>query len=150
MERIGNEVQRSLARTGGGEGLALAEITGAWPSAVGAAIARNAWPLRLARDRTLHVATSSATWAFELDRMAPEITARLAEVLGDRAPAGLRFRPGPVPESGFEPPARPPAQPRAPAPETEEAATAIAASIEDESLRDLVARAARASLGRGP
>ena len=36
------------------------------------AIARNAWPLRIGRDGTLHVAAASATWAFELDRMSAD------------------------------------------------------------------------------
>ena len=36
-----------------------------------AAIAANAWPARIARDGTLHVATSSSAWAFELT---PEAT----------------------------------------------------------------------------
>ena len=77
MERIGNEVKRTLAASGGGGALALSEITAAWPSAVGDAVARQAWPQRIGRDGTLHVATSSATWAFELDRLAPEIDERL-------------------------------------------------------------------------
>lgn len=152
MERIGNEVERRLARTGGGEALALTEITRAWPEAVGSEIARNAWPLRLGRDGTLHVATSSATWAFELDRMSPDITARLREVLAEEAPARVRFRPGPVPEPGGEQAAEASTgtspQPAEPTPETVEAAASAAASIEDEDLRALVVRAARASLGK--
>ena len=103
MERIGREVERTLSRSGGGEALALAEITAAWPKAVGDAVARQAWPLRVGRDGTLHVATSSATWAFELDRLSPEIAERLAAVLGSPPPAKLRFRVGPVPEPGPEP-----------------------------------------------
>lgn len=146
MERIGKEVERRLERTGGGEGLILAEITSAWPAAVGDAIARNAWPLRIGRDGTLHVATSSATWAFELDRMSTEIAERFTGLLGERAPTRLRFRPGPVPERG--PDATPP-EPRktlVTTPEAAEAAAAAAASIEDSDLRELAARAARASL----
>jgi hypothetical protein len=155
MERIGKEVERSLARTGGGEGLALAAITTAWPEAVGEPIARNAWPLRLGRDGTLHVATSSATWAFELDRMSPELADRLGALLGERAPAGLSFRPGPVPESGPEvdesgAASEGPARPHETSPEVAREASAAAASIEDSELRELVARAARASLGMTP
>ena len=149
MERIGKEVERRLAGTGDGQGLALTEITAAWSAAVGPAIARNAWPLRLGRDRTLHVATSSATWAFELERMGPEIADRLGEELGDRTPDRLRFRPGPVPEHGPETSPAPPARASEPAPEVVEAAASAAASIEDPDLREIVARAARASLERG-
>ena len=83
MERIGRGVERELSRTGSGEGLALSHVTSAWPGVVGEAVARQAWPLRVGRDGTLQVATTSATWAFELDRLAPEIHARLTAALGD-------------------------------------------------------------------
>jgi hypothetical protein len=150
MERLGREVERNLARAGGAQGLALSSITAAWSSSVGAEIARNAWPLRLARDGTLHVATSSATWAFELDRMAAEIAERLARDLGDQAPAGLRFRPGPIPASGPDSVPAPSPPPTAATPEVAERADSVAAAIEDPDLRELVARAVRASLGRPP
>lgn len=146
MERIGKEVERSLTRTGGGQGRVLAEITAAWPAAVGEAIARNAWPLRIGRDGTLHVATSSATWAFELDRMSPEIAERFAGLLGDHAPTRLRFRPGPIPEHGSGAVLTEPKRALETTPEAAEAAASAAASIEDSDLRELVERAARASL----
>ncbi|MFO7572491.1 MAG: DUF721 domain-containing protein [Gaiellaceae bacterium] len=149
MERIGDEVSRTLGRSGDGAALVLAEITAAWASAVGDAIARQAWPLRVGRDGTLHVATTSATWAFELDRMAAEITERLATVLGSSAPQALRFRPGPVPEPG---PAAggsspPESVPRA-TPQESAAADEAASTIDDPELRALAARAIRASLAR--
>jgi len=150
MERIGKEVERTLSRSGGGEALALAEITAAWPKAVGETVARQAWPLRVGRDGTLHVATSSATWAFELDRLSPEIVERLAAVLRSPSPAKLRFRVGPVPEPGPEPDGASQASstPLPASPETEQEAARAAAAIEDPELRALVARAARASLSR--
>jgi len=149
MERIGNEVERGLARAGGGEGLSLSELTSHWPAAVGDQISRNAWPLRMGRDGTLHVATSSATWAFELDRMRPEIAARLEEALGETAPKELRFRPGPLPE----PPApadstRSEPMPEA-TPEVRREAASAAAAIDDPELRSMVEKAARASLTKG-
>jgi len=150
MDRIGKEVERELSRSGGGQALALSEITSAWPAAVGETIARNAWPLRLGRDGTLHVATTSATWAFELDRLGPEVTERLAAALGATAPSRLRFRTGPVPEPGA-PEDAPETVPERPVDETSPAAAEIASAvseIEDPELRDLVARAARASLSR--
>jgi hypothetical protein len=146
MERVGREVERRLSQTGGGQGLALAEITTVWTAAVGEAIARNAWPLRLGTDGTLHVAASSATWAFELDRMSAEIADRLAVHLAESAPTKLRFRPGPVPEPASEAEPRPPAETRETPPEIAAAAASAAAAIEDSALRELVARAARASL----
>ncbi len=149
MERIGKEVERTLSKSGGGQVLALAELTSAWPGAVGEVIARNAWPLRLGRDGTLHVATTSSTWAFELDRLAPEIAERLATALGTGSPAKLRFRVGPVPEPGAPSPG--PAAlgpPPGEAPEATAQAESAAAAIADPELRELVSRAARASLSK--
>ena len=151
MERIGDEVERALGRTGGGEGLALTEITRAWPAAVGPAVARQAWPARVGRDGTLHVATTSATWAFELDRLSPQISSRLHDALGEQAPSRLRFRVGPVPEPGAKHEAAEPVAPTSPpsaSPESDAEATRLASEIEDPELREIVARAARASLSR--
>ena len=150
MERIGREVERELSRSGGSRALALAEITSVWTQAVGETVARQAWPLRLGRDGTLHVATTSATWAFELDRLSPEVGQRLAAVAGDAAPQKLRFRVGPVPEPGApaEQLADLPERGFSPTPEAVAEAASLTSAIEDPELRELVARAARASLSR--
>jgi hypothetical protein len=150
MERIGPEIEKTLAASGGGAVVALAEIATAWPEAVGEAVSRQAWPLRLGRDGTLHVATSSATWAFELDRLAPEIQEQLAAALGPSAPVKLRFRVGPVPEHGqtSDEPAATSGEPLRTSPETASAAEAAAGEIEDPELREIVEKAARASLSR--
>jgi hypothetical protein len=150
MERIGDSVGKELARSGGGAGAALAEIVGVWPQAVGDVVSRQAWPLRMSKDGTLHVATTSATWAFELDRLASEIHERLTALAGSSAPAKLRFRVGPVPEPAGLPGTETEAPRRAleTTPETEREASAIAAEVSDPELRELVARAARASLSR--
>jgi hypothetical protein len=150
MERIGHEVERTLRGTRSESALMLAEITSVWPRAVGADVARQAWPLRLGRDGTLHVATSSATWAFELDRLSSEVRQRLVSALGENAPARLRFRVGPIPEPGApnEPPETHPKPLASPPPEVVSEAATAAAEIADPALRELVARAARASLSR--
>lgn len=124
----------------------MADIVEAWPAAVGEGIARNAWPGRVARDGTLHVATSSSAWAFELAHLAPELLRRLTEILGKSAPKGLKFAPGSLPEPAA--PGRPDAPRRVPQPTPAEraAASEIAAGIDNEELRELVARAAAASL----
>ena len=75
-ERIGDGVKRELGRFGAAG--AMAEVVEAWPALVGEQIARNAWPARIARDGTLHVATSSSAWAFELGQLAPELLERLS------------------------------------------------------------------------
>lgn len=150
MERIGKEVERELSKGGSRAALPLSEITAAWPEAVGEAVARQAWPLRLGRDGTLHVAAASATWAFELDRLSPEIAERLALLVGDTAPRKLRFRVGPVPEPGAPAEGHAEVVEEAPplSPEVVAEAASLAAAIEDSELRELVARAARASLSR--
>jgi hypothetical protein len=145
MDRLGDDVSRELRRFGP-QG-AMADVVAAWPAAVGEAIARNAWPARVARDGTLHVSTSSSAWAFELAHLAPDLLARLGAILDEGAPKALKFSPGPLPES----PAQgggttTPHPPLAPTPEERELAAAISAEIEDEGLRKLVARAAAASL----
>jgi hypothetical protein len=124
----------------------MADIVEAWPAAVGEGIARNAWPARVARDGTLYVATSSSAWAFELAHLAPELLHRLAEVLGESAPKGLKFAPGPLPEPAAEGRSEAPRAVREPTPAERAAASEIAAEIDDEELREVVARAAAASL----
>ena len=146
MEKIGKSVERVLSRSGGGTALALTEITAVWPEAVGAAVAREAWPLRVGRDGTLHVATTSSTWAFELDRLSLEIEEKLRVLLGPSAPEKLRYRVGPVPEPGA--PSDGPAEPTAVSAEVSAEAASLTAEIEDPELRELVARTARASLSR--
>lgn len=106
--------------------------------------------MRISRDGTLHVATSSAAWAQELTFLAPEILGRLREQIGADAPAKLRCAVGPIPEAAQAIEVQAPAFPDAedmPAEVRSEAASA-ASAITDPELRELVARAARASLLR--
>ncbi|HYI75422.1 MAG TPA: DUF721 domain-containing protein [Gaiellaceae bacterium] len=149
MERIGREVERELARGGSRDAIPLSAVTAAWPEVVGDVVARQAWPLRIARDGTLHVATSSATWANELGFLADEILERLRARLGADAPAKIRCAAGPIPETAapidsgkaYEVPSETP-------PEIVAEAAAVASAITDPELRETVARAARASLLR--
>ena len=126
----------------------MSEIVRAWPASVGDQIALNAWPARLARDRTLHVATSSSAWAFELAQLEPKLLERLRDALDDQAPAALRFAPGKLPERSSEEIESRPRRGREPTAEERELAAAMAAGIEDENLREIVAKAALASLAR--
>ena len=127
---------------------ALSDVTRVWPQAVGDAIARAAWPQRIARDGTLLVAASSASWAFELGLLAEEILGKLAAALGAGAPTAIRFSPGVVPSS-----TAPLAENAAPvAPEVDDQtrlrAEELTAGMADERLRATIARAAAASLAR--
>lgn len=147
MERLDSSVRRALRRSGVPDAGVLAEVTRAWPGAVGPAIARAAWPQRLGRDGTLHVTAVSAIWAFELGRMEAEVRAKLAATLGDATPVALRFSPGPVPAPAA--PAASPAAPVEPTPEEASEAAALTAEIEDPALRDAVQKAIAAGLARG-
>ena len=148
MERIGGEIDRELARSGSRDAIPLAAITAAWPVAVGAAVARQAWPLRLGRDGTLHVAVASSTWAHELDLLQDAILDGLRARLADATPPAVRFAVGPIPEppTSIEDAATENDPPIAVPPEIESEAAAAASEIDDPELRELVARAARASL----
>jgi hypothetical protein len=146
MERIGDEVRRELGRFGSAG--QMADLVAAWPGAVGETVAANAWPARLARDGTLHVAAASSTWAFELQQLEAEIAERLRATLDAGAPARLRFTPGPLPEL---PPAAEESSPRPPPePSLEQVREAHewAATIASEELRKSVEKAARMSLAR--
>lgn len=145
MERLDAELRRELDRFAPSEGGAAA-ISRAWAVSVGETVARNAWPTRVADNGTLHVATSSSTWAFELARLAETILEQLRSTLGKSAPRALRFAPGPVPEARSETPAATAPTPPPPTAEQRAEAAELAAGIGDDELRELVARAAAASL----
>jgi hypothetical protein len=85
------------------------------------------------------VNTADSVWAFELAQQAREIAARLGVET-------VRFAPGPLAGGGDAPA---PVPVREPSPEQVREATALAAGIEDETLRESVERAASLSLARG-
>ena len=139
-ERLGDELRRELRRHG--PNAAMGDVLAAWEGAVGPEIARNAQPARFQRDGTLIVHCKDAIWGFELGHRAAEITDRLP----GKPP--LKFVPGPLPEPGLDP-AQTTVQGSPPATVEQQAqADSWAAVIEDEGLRELVARAAAASLAK--
>ena len=145
MRPIGGDVRRELSRFGPAAG--MADLVAAWPEAVGEAIARNAWPARLSRDGTLHVATESAAWAFELGQLEGRLLERLRDLAGNAAPARIRFAVGRLPEP--EPGADRPAPHRVePSPEDESEAHRLAAPIDHEDVRAAVAEAVARGLAR--
>jgi len=148
MERLEETLRGALRGAGVPDAGALADVTRVWPEAVGDAIARAAWPQRIARDGTLLVATSSASWAFELGLLGEEILGKLAAAIGVGAPTAIRFSPGVVPS----PPA-PLAGAAAPVPPEVDGPTRLLAeeltsAMTDEQLRATIARAAAASLAK--
>lgn len=144
LEPLGRELREELAKLGPAG--AIGEVVDVWPDAVGQAIAANAWPARIARDGTLHVATSSSAWAFELTQLEATVRGRLAERLGAAAPPVLRFAPGRLPEPGAEDVEASARTVPKPSPAARAAGEQIASEIEDPALREAVARAAAASL----
>ncbi len=67
----------------------LAQAQRAWAEAVGDYIAAQAKPVS-ERAGTLTVACTTASWAHELDLMAPDLTKRLNELLGGARVTRLR------------------------------------------------------------
>jgi hypothetical protein len=150
MDRLGDAVSRELTRVGdaGAGSTVMPRVVELWPDAVGQSIARNAWPARIARDGTLHVATESSAWAFELQQLEANILGRLREALSGDAPTSIRFAVGRLPERGredIEAERRPAPEPT---PEQRELAAALASRIDDEELRKVVAKAAARSLAK--
>ena len=140
MEPVGDQIRAELSRVGvdSGAGDALT----AWPFAVGEEIARNAWPARFQRDGTLIVHARDSIWAFELTQRAKQISDRLPNK------PKLKFVPGLLPDRRPEPTqATPQGSPPATVEQIEQAAE-WTASIEDEELRKVVAKAAELSLVR--
>jgi hypothetical protein len=139
VKQLGDEVKRELGRFGPAAG--MPELVAAWPEAVGETIARNAWPARIARDGTLHVNTADSIWAFELTNRAAEIASRVGV-------EQVRFAAGRLPEPSQPRPEQAPRVKLEPSDEAREEGERLAAEIEDENLRKIVARAAAASLSR--
>ena len=144
LEPLGEGIRREFGRLGPAG--AIADVVAVWPDAVGPGIAANAWPARISRDGTLHVATKSSTWAFELTQMSGTIRERLEATLESAAPTSLRFAPGRLPEPGGEDVEGSKRTVPAPSPQAVAAGEEIAASIADPALREAVAKAAAASL----
>ena len=142
MEPLGPQIEREFGRFGPAAG--MGRIVEAWPRAVGAAVARNAWPARTTRDGTLVVHTADSIWAFELGQQEERIRAQL----GDAAPLAVKFVPGPLAEPSPTPPESSERQLPKPDREQQARAAALTSAIEDERLRELVSRAAAASLAR--
>jgi hypothetical protein len=137
VDPLGKEIRAELSRHGPQAG--MADVVERWTPVVGEAIARNAWPARIARDGTLHASTTDSVWAFELGQRAAEIASRLGV-------PKVRFAPGPLPEATPEPFVTPPPAVSA---EDAERARAIASVITDEKLRESVQKAVSFSLARG-
>ena len=139
MEPVGDQIRAELQRVGADSG--AGDAVASWPAAVGAEIARHAWPARTQPDGTLVVHVRDAIWGFELTQRASEISERLP------GRPRLRFTPGPLPDATPEHPAEPSVEPSA---EQAREAAALAAAIDDRDLRESVTRVIKAALARAP
>jgi hypothetical protein len=139
MEPVGDGIRAELRRIGADSG--AGDVVGAWPSAVGDEIARNAWPARTQPDGTLVVHVRDSIWGFELTQRAAEISERLP------GRPRLKFVPGPLPDTTSEPIVE--ARVEATSEQAREAAE-LAAGIADPDLREYVAKAIKSSLVRTP
>ena len=75
--RIGEVVERYLARAGLAGRVAQAQVIPEWPQLVGPQIAAVATPERVGPDGTLIVRVATTGWLTELHLMAPDIIARV-------------------------------------------------------------------------
>ena len=69
----------------------LAAVQAAWEEAAGEHIAAVSTPVS-ERAGTVTIECSQSVWVQELDLMQGQLLERLREVLGERAPQGLKFR----------------------------------------------------------
>jgi Dna[CI] antecedent, DciA len=137
MEPLGDEIRAEMHRMGADSGPGGAAT--AWATAVGAEIARNAWPARTQADGTLVVHVRDAIWGFELTQRAVEISSRLP------GRPRLRFVPGELPDPALDPESPPALETT---PEQAREAALLAAGIADQDLRESVAKVIKAALAR--
>ena len=140
MEPVGEGIREELRRLGA-DSSAGVDQNEAWLAAVGPEIARNAWPARTQADGTLVIHVRDAIWGFELSQRAEEIRSRLP------GQPRLKFVPGPLPDEAPEEQA--PAPPE-PSPEQVREAEEMTASIDDQDLRESVAKLIKVALARPP
>ena len=117
--------------------LALREI---WADAAGPEISRNAFPVRITRADVVVVHCSGSVWAAELTLLKAHLQERLGAVMGEAAPAELRFEVGELPLPDPEPDSP---SPRAINPRAAE----LAGGVSDPDLRAAIERAISVRFG---
>jgi hypothetical protein len=139
VKRVGDLLGAMLPPSSGAE--SLLPILRAWPGAVGAPVAAEAWPARMTQDGTLVVHVTSSLWASELQMLEGLLREKLAAALAGPAPP-LRFRVGPVPHPAAQVVAPPPPQAAV------EAAERLSAQVADGPLRTAIQAALERALVR--
>jgi len=90
LEKLSGLVPRVLEELGFGASARVVRVTERWEEALGVEVARHCRPTEL-RGETLEVAAESSVWSQQLQLRSPELLAALRRVLGEDAPARLRF-----------------------------------------------------------
>jgi predicted nucleic acid-binding Zn ribbon protein len=62
-----------------------------WEKAVGAKIARHAWPLKMLEGGVLLVGTENSSWSQHLKFLEPQLLVKLHQAMGKRTITGMRF-----------------------------------------------------------
>jgi hypothetical protein len=148
LRAVAAESDRVTAPIRRKRGLADAALISDWPEIIGAALAAECLPLRIARGAdgtggTLHIRVSGAL-ALELQHLQPQVIERINGYFGYHAIGRIALQQGPVRER--KPAARKPATP----PSKEDAA-ALAAQLDtiaDDDLRHALEALGRGILGR--
>jgi hypothetical protein len=129
-------------------GLAEAALISDWPDIIGAALAAETVPLRIARGAdgtggTLHIRVSGAL-ALELQHLQPQVIERINGYFGYRAIARIALQQGPI--RARKTAARRPATP--PSAEDAEALAVQLDRVTDDDLRQALDTLGRGVLGR--
>ncbi len=93
VQPVGNLIAKTMAALGLGERVRESEVLGAWKTIVGDFIAANSMPDRL-REGVLYVRVLQPTIRFELERLRPQMLAKLKERFGARVVREVRFQLG--------------------------------------------------------
>jgi len=146
FQPLGGLVGRLLKNQKGLEqGGQVGRLRGEWPTVVGRAVADHTAPGYLT-GAVLTLYVDEAAWLTELNFQRPALVARINEWAGDAWLRDLRLVQHALPAAEPPPAARP--TPPAIDPTVRDRARQAAAGIEDEGLRDLIARALAAGSRR--
>lgn len=90
VQPVGALLVKTMAALGLGERVRESEVLAAWKTIVGDFIALNSMPDRL-REGVLYIRVLQPTIRFELERLRPQMTAKLKERFGVRTVREVRF-----------------------------------------------------------
>jgi hypothetical protein len=151
---VATQLNRVTAAVRRRRGLSEAGLIADWAMIVGDGLAAQCAPQRLVRGAegvggTLHVRVTGPL-ALELQHLEPLVVERINGYFGYRAVARLALRQGPVTPPANRPGAGRTKAPPAPAADAEKRLQAMLAGIDDDELREALARFGRGVMARRP